>query len=319
MPKLIDTQSNQPLDIDLHCVSCTYNLRTLTPSQPCPECGHPIYQTIDQLNQKPIPPLNLTPTPKLKTISRILLKITITIIIVLILQIAHAFLNWQLHNYYFTRHLDVIYNALHEIFGYSAINLLFPPHKAAQFFSTLPLIYLLVIFYNLINTRPANRSRFFLKTWIFIAIPLLIIYLTPLKTRYASTNGLIYCTRIASYASALYLTLFLYLWHCAKYAFTHKKNSHTKPLIFFACFTLTIYLLQLACLAFSQYYFHTYGSPAVNNRIVLIPNYITILFNFTNNYSSFTISILTIIVLTFTLIPTHSLRRNINQIIQQSN
>ncbi|MCG8524658.1 MAG: hypothetical protein MI744_20825, partial [Pseudomonadales bacterium] len=56
---------------DLHCVNCSYNLRTLTSPQRCPECNHPIKDTLQQ------PYLCFAPLPYLKSLRFSLLNIII--------------------------------------------------------------------------------------------------------------------------------------------------------------------------------------------------------------------------------------------------
>ncbi|QDU32850.1 hypothetical protein KS4_08870 [Poriferisphaera corsica] len=41
------TAANQPITTDLPCAQCEYNLKTLSPTQSCPECGYPVNQTLD--------------------------------------------------------------------------------------------------------------------------------------------------------------------------------------------------------------------------------------------------------------------------------
>ncbi|QQE10261.1 hypothetical protein JD969_12190 [Planctomycetota bacterium] len=60
----IDLTSNQPLDIDVNCIKCDYNLRTLTTKHLCPECEHPVISTLQE------PYLCLAPLTQLKTLRR---------------------------------------------------------------------------------------------------------------------------------------------------------------------------------------------------------------------------------------------------------
>ena len=41
--------SSLPIDDDIHCIDCHYNLRTRTAADRCPECGLAVAQTLEHL------------------------------------------------------------------------------------------------------------------------------------------------------------------------------------------------------------------------------------------------------------------------------
>ncbi|WP_432798718.1 hypothetical protein [Poriferisphaera sp. WC338] len=72
MPSLHTTVSVEALDQDLLCTNCEYNLRTLTPAQSCPECGHSVFETLQQQH------LCNAPLPYLTTLRTAVTRLLIT-------------------------------------------------------------------------------------------------------------------------------------------------------------------------------------------------------------------------------------------------
>ncbi|QQE10259.1 hypothetical protein JD969_12180 [Planctomycetota bacterium] len=77
-----ESQFDKPIDIDFHCASCNYNLRTLLPSQPCPECGHPVNHSLQQQF------LRYAAPKQLRTLRQANLQFLLTPIYIIILAIS---------------------------------------------------------------------------------------------------------------------------------------------------------------------------------------------------------------------------------------
>ncbi|QDU35317.1 hypothetical protein KS4_33980 [Poriferisphaera corsica] len=200
--------SNSPIDKDLLCINCDYNLRTLTPNNNCPECGHPALKTLQQ------PRLCDAPTHYLKRLRSVLTTI-------IIVSIASYSLNVLAISLYLSG--TVNYPLLNGLFYYT-LNILH-----------LPLVIILTIsIFRLSSTNShttipkstARSIRIIAAFYLLFAFPQHIFNSHTLEL-----SSVITLTTISFFYNLFTYFTYIYLFrYASQFTLGSRPDTHHKPL-----------------------------------------------------------------------------------------
>ncbi|QQE10262.1 hypothetical protein JD969_12195 [Planctomycetota bacterium] len=295
MPQTVTQNIDSPITHNLHCINCNYNLRTLTSTQSCPECDHPIQDTLKQ------PYLCFAPLPYLKSLRFFLLNILIAPLLIFSLETAQGifFINISPQN---------IQTMM--------------PWITTFLYAYIPLQSYLVLFVIYASKKHPYRP---IKPKLVLTLHITAItsiIMTGLQISFFSHPHepfYIYLATIHGFIqyTSIYLTYILFFLFLTTFSLGYKSSKHITPIRYLAlaltlCVAIFIPIHFIAKLFYSLYvYKYNSGYLTTFNPHRLL--------TFIRQYSHYTFYFIDITLIGSALLYTFLFRRNITKLINSHN
>ncbi|QQE10263.1 hypothetical protein JD969_12200 [Planctomycetota bacterium] len=307
-----DIAPDAPITQDLVCINCNYNLRTLTPSQLCPECGHPISITLNSTY------LCFASTPYLKTLhfaySNILFATTLLLLCHTIQALICIVNHVGIDNIFSFEVLDIIttYTGFRPNFD----QFLGTTAAFAYFTSLFISCYFIAFVILLTKKNSARPKRPFLIAWPYLVIILSIIialfHIVFQEQHLMETSTLLRTFQTLWFLSAFYITYFVLFRFCSHFIFGHTPSPHAKPLRLLAYLFLLPFAINLFNDLFQHFILYPYFSTG---RISTPPQFINILSGILH-YSAPFFNTFNVIILTIALVYIFRFRLHLKKLIK---